>query len=820
VNLAGTGGQIEVTMNINSGNQQIGSVAVFIGSPNNGSCTTGVNYVEAERQNFGVNGAPTAPVTLSINTAKFDPITFQPEYLNGEECIQARLSPVNGPEPDASNTYKLTLVNPDVVYFNATLDDGGAGLNHTGNSAAQAAGVGAGTTWWRGGFTFQAHPVLYSGAANVTSIAYTSSDCGGAAAGAAPWTATFSCAGVTSALPPAAGQSIQNAVTINYVPGYTLTASPTTFMTAASPGFVPGSPVYATVETREDNVGPVTATPIFNNPGAGGWHGNGSNGVNLPPVIPGTTYSVSATDAGVGGGVANAGLASLPQINETTLPMNNIDAANDLPETLNPTPYRLRGTAVNDILGNVGSQSGLSAIFGVDLNVLDAQYADRVNSNLAGSIWQGTNQKIYSANATTLGVSPGTGATGQAVTDWDIGGGPDGGAENIAIDAIDTRSGLDQPAGSPLTQRIQRSNAGGTANCLAAGTYAMPTILVDQYVQSIPQQFDCGLAAGARVGEYTWWGYVSDRAGNARLAQSANSPPLAGTVTMLQMAIDEAAPNITGIGFQTSLYAGGQPATYSFSANDDLELWQGSVTLAYTGHAPINYPYGSSAYTSGAFGVPFDGVFANVVNGASLTLGYYIDQYDFATAAPFVPGVGATGNVLGFTSGGVNNGVTANVRDVAAQTAAAPLVAPVLITQLQQRVAAPAYATMIDFRIVAKSGGNAISVRTALPSSVSLPFCDRIDIYEVAENTTAPDVLAAGMLANDASIGDDAAGPGDPGDRLIYRSSIVVNAGDPFLDNGFQRLYTHVSGNHTNLGTGFYVAACVKGGSALLSPLF
>ncbi|HEX9565422.1 MAG TPA: Ig-like domain-containing protein [Gemmatimonadaceae bacterium] len=828
VNLAATGGQIEATLNIESGNQQIASVAVFLGQPDlSGSCTSAaVVYTEAARQIFGVNGAPSAPITLSINTAEFD-ANFVPKWLNGLECIQAQLFPVAGPNPDASNTIKFTLTNADVVYFDATLGTTGGdpGLNHTGTSAVQAAG--APNVWWQGGFTFRPHPVLYSGAANVASITYTSTMCGAVAAVAAPWAATFPCTGVE------ATQNIANTVAIAYVPAYTLTASPTTFMTAATAGFVPGNPVWALVPTNEDNVGPTTAVPVFVAPGASGWHGDGSAGVLLATAAvggsaaqPPTSYTVNATDAGVGGGVPGAGLTAPPTITELTIPVTFASGATPagipLPETLVPSPYVLRGDATSDILNNLGTASANTSVFGVDLVVLDAQYGDRANSASAGVVWQGLDTQIYAANAVTGGVSPGTGASGLAVSDWD-GAGPDGGAENILIDAIDSRSGLDNA--TALTQKIQRANAGGTANCLAFSTFAMTTILVDNYVQSAGQQMDCALAAGVRVGEYTWYGYVSDRAGNARLANSAGSPPLAGSIAALRMAIDEALPNITGIGFQTGLYAGGQPATYSFSANDDLELWQGQVTLAYgptPGQAPVTYPYGAQAYSTPAFGTPFDGAFANVLNGQDLTINYYIDVYDFASAAAFVPGPPATppsGNVMtgagaaAYTSGVVNSGVTANIRDVAAQQAAVPLVAPVLVTQLSLRAAAPAYHTsMIDWRIIAHSGTHSITAQDAAASSVGLSFCDRVDIYEVVEGGV--DVIAAGMLANDPLIGNDA------GDALVWRSTVTTTPVPGAIpDNGFQRFLTYISAAHTSVGTGLFTAACIKTGSALLSPI-
>jgi hypothetical protein len=539
-----------------------------------------------------------------------------------------------------------------------------------------------------------------------------------------------------------------------------------------------------------------------------------------------------------------------------------------LAETLNPTPYFLRGDGTADILGNAGVSTasvGITAcgggipagstsvcahtgIFGVDLMVLDAQYGDRATSATVGTVYQGLDAQIYVATAVAAGVSPGTGASGIVVCEWDgitvaVGcpaAAPDGGAENVFIDAIDTRSGLDNP--TALTQKIVRANAAGTANCLAFGTYAMATILADNYVQGLGQQLDCGLLAGGRVGEYTWMGYVSDRAGNARLANSALTPPLTGTLTALRVAIDEALPNITGIGFQVGLYTGGAAAVYSFSANDDLELWNAQVQLTYADATAmgggvvmnpyVRYPYGSTAYTTGTFGTPFDGTFTNVVNGAPLTLGYYIVRWDFATTAAFVPGAGATGNVAAFTSSRLNNGVTANVRDVAAQAAAVPLVAPVLTTQLSDRVGgaagAPGYGVMIDFRIMVKSGANAITVQDAAASSVTAPFCDRIDIFEVVDDLGGGNVPPVGgppvggvpnpafgasaMTANDPALATGA------GDGLVYRSTI--GTAPVLTDNGFQRFFTYTSAVHTNIGTGLYVAACVKSGSALLSPIF
>jgi hypothetical protein len=876
INLAGAFGQIEVELNISSGNQQIGSVAVFLGNPVAGSCDPlVVAYVEAARQIFGVNGAPDDPVTLNINTAEFD-ATFTPRWINGLNCVQAQLFPVAGPMPDASNTVQFTLVNPDVVYFNATVGTtaSAAGLHHTGNSAVQAAGPA--NTWWKGGFTFRAHPVLYSGAANVVSIAYTSSTCGAVAGLAPTFVATFSCAGTEAA------QVITNAVgdvTITYVAGYTLTPSPTGFMTAATPGFVPGNPVYAAVTTREDNIGPRTHTPLFINPGAvvgvGTWTGDGSAGAALflpaafqgaaAAAVPPTTYTVTATDFGVGGAVAGAGLSAVPSITEvtvngTTFASGSSPAAIPLPETLVASgagSYTNRGNAVDDLLGNVGvttttggavaacgggvpagsgSRCANTLAYGVDLIVLDARYADGSYASVPAPVanaalfsYVANNGKVF----TTLGV-----AVPPAVLWTPI----DGVTDLVFAEAIDTRSGLNNP--NAFFQAVRRRAPGPIAtNCYAsiAGGDPLTVIQANSYVQNplgagSSAAMDCVFGAGvAGSGYYTWTGHIADRANNRKKIFRTGAGGTA--IDSIWIAIDQALPNITGVGFQVALYVGGSPADYNFSANDDLELMQGQVSLSYTGGAfaacgaacasgtgvpfpgatgVVIYPYGSSGaggFVTPSFGAPFDTPIVNVLNGTVLTLGYYIVRFDIATVAAFVPGAAPSGNVAGFTSSEIQDGVIANVRDVAFQQAALPIMAPILNTQIMDRTSIPGYGAMIDWRIMAK--GATVVVRDAAPSALSVPFCDRVDIYEaVDDGVSAP---AAGMTANDPTLGDGV------GDGLRFRMS--VTAAPVLTDNGFQRFFTYTSPSTAlpvglPAATGLFTAACVKSGSALLSPLF
>jgi hypothetical protein len=418
----------------------------------------------------------------------------------------------------------------------------------------------------------------------------------------------------------------------------------------------------------------------------------------------------------------------------------------------------------------------------------------------------------------------------------------------ILVDAIDTRSGLNNPAA--FFQAVRRFSPAGNTNCYtsAVGGDPLNVIQANSYVQNpvgaaTSAAMDCVFGpGGALPGYYTWTGFVADRANNRR---KINRAPGNTVVDSIWIAIDGALPNITGIGFQTTLYAGGSPAQYDFSANDDLELKEGQVTLQYLGAAGpcgaacasgtgvaflgpmggVIYPYGTAAYTTPAFGAPFDGTITNVLNAQALTLSYYIVRYDITTVAAFVPGAAPSGNVAGFTSSEIQSNIIANVRDIAYQQAAVPIgPTPILNTQIADRVGgaagAPAYGAglngMIDFRIVGLAGG-IVTVRDAATSSVAAPFCDRVDIYEAVDAGGAAPAGANTMTANDASLGDAA------GDGLRWRQTIA--AAPVLTDNGFQRFWTYTS---TSLAlptgmpaaTGLYVAACLRSGSALLSPVF
>ena len=535
VNLAGVAGQIEATLNISSGNQVIDSVVVRI------------NGIHAASQVFGVNGAPQAPITLSINTARFNPTTFVPDFINGAAQIRAEIYPHGAASPTASNTVLFTLTNADVIYFNATVGTtaGGPGLNHTGISAVGAGGF----TWWKSGFTYRGNPVLYSGAANVVSIKYTSSLCGSNTGAGPNFAATFGCAAVEGA------QNITNNpgdVAITYVASYTLTTSPNQMMTAASAGYVPGSPVFSVVTTREDNKAPtyVLSNVAFNDAFDQFW-------INASYAI---AQDFTISDGGVGVNNAATVYRLWVQGAPGSCSGTAITTGNDLAETLvsdgSPDGYQDCATA-QDLLANA-SASGASNWFGVDKGAPSVRLAG--STGATPSIAPSTVASVSSVANTTIygdGAGPlsGTFPVMPATDVW-------------GLEGIDSRSGFNQNAVAnfPSQQSLSRLAVSGPTSC-ASFTAPLNQVLSDNWVRvAVLVTLDCG---GQGIGYYAYNGKVVDRAGNA------------STQIVRNFAQDHLlAPTLSSIGVATVFYTAGQPASFFLFGSDDLEIIEGDLSVS------------------------------------------------------------------------------------------------------------------------------------------------------------------------------------------------------------------------------------------------
>lgn len=712
VNLNAVAGQVEAIVNINTGFQALDRVVVFIGptvSPTSQVCpvATSPTYKEAVRETFGVNGAPSAPITLSIKTAEFN-ANFEPTFLNGFSCVVARVFPkdVTQPTPDASPSVSFTLTNPDVVYFNATapltINAGtGFGTNHTGTAATQLAGGGgaAGSTWFRSGFTFRAHPVLYSGVSNVTGIRYTSSACNGAgvtSTSANNFGAVFSCAGVQSA------QNITNAVLITYVPTYTLTVSPTTFMTAASPGFVPGNPVYSVVSTQEDNVGPsiVVGNVAFNDSFDQQW-------VNASYAFLG---DFTITDAGVGVDLTSR---TVRQFGATCTGIVVV-TGNDLPETLtsdgSPEGHRICATAA-DGLANA-STSGATNFFGVD--------------KVAPSV------RLAGSTAATPSIAPSTVASVSAIANTTIYG--DGAPLAVmpatdvwGLEGQDTRSGFNQNAvaGFPSVQTLARLAPLGASSC-ATFTNPLNVLLSDNWVRvAVLVPLDCALG----LGYYTYNGRIVDRAGNSST-----------TITRNFARDHVAAPVLSSIGLSAAIYTVGQPANFFLFGADDLEIIEGDVAISYPNDKLVVGTLEGITYPLAAVGgaLRWDALLNTSVLGGTITVPALLGRIDFTctgAGTPYASCVGAdliaptaaNYNTVNGTNDGQNpDSARAVAYDVASNVSNA--VATAFLTVQTNDVAqqwAGVGADVLRWRIISTAAGQVVAEHMA-STSITAPYFDQV----------------------------------------------------------------------------------------------
>lgn len=562
VNIANVFGQIEVTMNIASGNQQLDSVRVKLG-----------NKVAAQ-QNFTVNGAPNAPVTLSINTAAYTvnaDSTASVTFLNGSTGVQAELFVRSASGPTASNTITINLNNSDTFHARWSLPS---------NSATSAAGL-----LWYGGpntsTTVNVIPVMYSGniinSATIhmddASVDGNASLCGAAVTDAtAPvFTATFACTGLTN---------------VNVQPGVAASlradgnAGPAAVV-AIDPAGAPVGTLFANaalmvqnaqVPVRIDVLGPATATYAFVAPTTNDYWANAA--FRHDTSTAGVFSRARAADAGVGANVASTDLYQYEDravagtswtdhnANTTDIPENPVDF------TVNAyngrvTEFDLLGNSTVTYLGSTTATPGTQN-FGVDVTAPTLDYLTATQNPLIVRATLDTLDltKILN-NADPVTANLVTAANGV-----------------FGVRHRDTRSGFDTTqvgVQSGLFRRITRLAPAGVTCALGGTSCAFRRDSAGYIDLSDPTyRRDTTLVYGTYVpavdsdstGYYTYEAYVVDRAGNV-------SPTITKTI-----AVDIQAPQITGLGIPAVL-TGGSTVAFTPTGTDDLEVIDGSLTLRY-----------------------------------------------------------------------------------------------------------------------------------------------------------------------------------------------------------------------------------------------
>jgi len=154
VNVNNVFGQIEVTLNVDPGDQIISKVEVLVGSTVACSQSFTVSRNEELALSHVFENVQAAPVSCSINTAAFNATTGVPTYLNGAQQISARATLQGGSSVATPST---TLVFNNANTFVTTLTRNGTTAQATGTAGA-AAGLG----FVRGGLVISVLPVIYN----------------------------------------------------------------------------------------------------------------------------------------------------------------------------------------------------------------------------------------------------------------------------------------------------------------------------------------------------------------------------------------------------------------------------------------------------------------------------------------------------------------------------------------------------------------------------------------------------------------------------------------------------------------------------------
>jgi hypothetical protein len=185
VNINAVAGQINVTLNLDAGSQQVSNVQVLIDGQV--ACQQGFSAIQeaaAKAQAALIAGgdataALVVEIVCSINTAAFNPTTGVPTYLNGPRALTARVNLV-GSAPVATPSFPLVFANANVVVITTSVANG--------SSANSSTGI----LWQTGDLTATALPVIYT-AANPTiqQVVLTPAGLSSKTLTTAPFTATW-----------------------------------------------------------------------------------------------------------------------------------------------------------------------------------------------------------------------------------------------------------------------------------------------------------------------------------------------------------------------------------------------------------------------------------------------------------------------------------------------------------------------------------------------------------------------------------------------------------------------------------------------------
>jgi Bacterial surface proteins containing Ig-like domains len=568
VNINNVAGQIEVTMNLDSGTQTVSSVDVLVDGAVACSQAFSVIQLATARAQAALvasdnpNAALVVEIQCSINTAEFNTTTGIAKFLNGAHQVSARVNLV-GSAPKATPSTQLIFNNASGFVVTLTTSNG--------TDPGSAIDPRTGLQWLGGSVTLNFLGVSYVSGATISNISFPLFGKTVAAAltagtgsvtfsEATAWLATNT--GIGNYMSPFTGEPLPIGTAV--LSNGTALAVPNAILNASSPP--PGNTTIPALTTiRVDNVAPgATAANPLAAP---------QTAITQPLMTP---VWVNATTSFAAGN-ATLGVPSLSTLNALTV-------GADVEEGVDAITVQFFATALGAALPSGCSTTGLTAITtGSQLAETTVSLSYRVRIIFKDAL----------GNITCFSLAPGGVAGAQFGADFTAPtgtvAGPAAGPPglnappgNFVVTASDNASGFD-PAGGLLVLMTRVVSNTATPTCVIGSGTGCVTPAVR------PLTFDA--TNGTNIeGYYTTTITLVDQAGNTTVLVSARLYEL-----------DVTLPAFSGGISLPSLIAGAATNTFTATVTDNLDL--------NTIFGDVTYPTAVLRYPSqsvGSWGLPLE----------------------------------------------------------------------------------------------------------------------------------------------------------------------------------------------------------------------
>lgn len=538
-------GQIDVTLNLDPGEQTVTKVEVLLDGAVACSQNLSVQQSQELRLAAAFENLEAVDIVCSINTAEFNATNGAVKYLNGTHQLTARAT-IGGNQPGNVASPSVPLVFQNTSGFIAAVSNA-----NTVGGPASAINPNTGLKWVQGDVTLTLTAVNYAaGGATVSQLSgqFLGKNFNATNPTGQVFTVLFKNDATATLAINNYQTPVASAHSIPVVTGSTLSTGstgPTNILNVGAAAANAGLP--ALDSTRVDNVVPAAPTvgsmPIWLNAA-----------FNFDTT---STAVTSVTDAGVDNVTTDfyyiAG--TLPTSACSTTGMTKVTSASALAETIVSSAYRGR-IVIKDALGNTTCANlAPGAVAGGQFG---ADFTAPANPTFAGP-----------ANDTTFITTGAADAATFAFTNLQ-----------------DNASGFGT---YPMLATLRRYNAAGTTTCLI-GTTSTTCATKGDTTASVSVTRGTGTE-----GYYLFSGQVQDSALNVN-----------STVVNRRVLVDATPAAVVGILSMPSLIVGGGTATFNGQVTDNIDLAQYYGLLTYTGAPTIRTAsvaigtYGEDALTKTA----------------------------------------------------------------------------------------------------------------------------------------------------------------------------------------------------------------------------